>query len=82
MIIKFAIPSDSHKDRIIKFSIPIPITLAGSKLLWKLVPKRIRKFAPCVKDAVKALKQFRRHNGRWNIIDVYSPDGSHVVIRV
>ena len=42
-----------------------------------------REDKPIAADLVKAMKEFKRENGSWNLVEVDTADGStHVLIRV
>ena len=69
-----------------RFSIPVPLSLAGSRLLWKFAAKHagpdaanMMQFAP---EMIKALRSYARKHDHFCLVDVSTHEGDHVRITV
>ena len=68
------------------FSIPIPLSLAGSRMILKLASKyggsEVNKYAPMAHGMVRELRRYVRENGHFTMVDVESADGTVVKITI
>ena len=63
--------------------LPIPLWMARFSFIWKHLPEPSRQYAAIAPELVKALRQYKRENGSWNLVEVHTADGeANVVIRV
>ena len=67
-------------------SIPVPLSLAGSKLLLSLAAKngdqQAAEYAPFAADMVRELREYVRRNGHFMLVDVECQNGDIVKIKV
>ena len=67
-------------------SFPVPLSLAGSKLLLSLAAKngdpQAAEYAPYAADIVRELREYVRRNGHFMLVDVESQNGDIVKIKV
>ncbi len=72
---------DGRKD--FHLNLPVPLFMAGWSFIWKHLPKESRQYADIAPQLVKALRQYKRENGSWNLVEVHTADGrTRVTIRV
>ena len=82
MRIRICAPRE-NKPGNFRLNLPVPLWIARFSFIWKHLPAESRKFEPIAAELVKALKDFKRENGSWNLVEVDKADGStHVMIRV
>ena len=69
-----------------RFTLPVPLSLAGSRLVWSLVAKygneEAAAIAPFAADMIQELRQYVRENGHFTLVDIQSHDGGIVKITV
>ena len=70
-----------------KFNIPVPLSLAGSKFIWKMVARanggqEAAKYAPFAAEIVRELRSYVRRNGHFTLVDVEDSEGDRVTITV
>ena len=67
-------------------SLPVPLTLAGSRFLWKMIANSDNPGADAAAvfgpEMIKELRSFVRRNGHFVLVDVESSDGEIVKIKV
>ena len=67
-------------------SFPVPLSLAGSKLLLSLAAKngepQAAEYAPYAADIVRELREYVRRNGHFMLVDVERQNGDIVKIKV
>ena len=67
-------------------SLPVPLSLVGSKLLLGLAAKngdpQAAEYAPFAADMVRELRDYVRRNGHFMLVDVEYHNGDIVKIRV
>ena len=67
-------------------SIPVPLCLARSGILWRIVEKYggqdVADYAPLAREMVCELRRYVRKHGHFCIIEVRSHDGDHIKITV
>ena len=67
-------------------SFPVPLSLAGSKLLLSLAAKngnpQAAEYAPYAADIVRELRDYVRRNGHFMLVDVEYLNGDFVKIKV
>ena len=67
-------------------SMPFPLSIAGSRLVLKLIAKHAgpeaAKYAPFAADMVRELRSYVRRNGHFVLVDVEDHDGDIVKITV
>ena len=69
-----------------RFSIPVPLSLAGSRFVWRMVAKynggQTTDLAPYAADIARELRSYVRRNGHFTLVDVQSSEGDTVKITV
>lgn len=81
MRIKVVAPrEDSGKS--FRLFLPVPLGIASWSFIWRFLPEQSRIYAPIAKDLVRALRQYKRENGSWNLVEVNTTDGTRINIRV
>ncbi len=80
MTIRINAPKDDGEKRI-KLFFPVPLALLNIPFIWRFLPAEQRQYQGIAGDIVKALKEFRRENGPWNLVEVDSEDAK-VLIRI
>ena len=67
-------------------TLPVPLSLAGSRFVWALVAKHGNEeaaaIAPFAAEMVQELRKYVRKNGHFILVDVQSADGDIVKITV
>ena len=67
-------------------SLPVPLSLVGSKLLLGLAAKngdpQTAEYAPYAADIVRELREYVRRNGHFMLVDVERQNGDIVKIKV
>ncbi len=81
MRISINVPKEDSDGRFRMF-LPIPLGLLKMKFLWRHMPPEEQKYAAIAGELVKALRQYKRENGPWDLVEVHSHDGGDVRIRV
>ena len=82
MKIRIRAPRENGKGNFRLF-LPVPLGLAKCRFIWKHLPQEQRFWADIAPHVVEALKQYKRENGSWNLVEVHSADdGTDVVIRI
>ena len=56
--------------------LPVPLGIARWRLIWRFLPEEARLYAPVAAELVRALKQYKRENGSWNLVEVNTADGN------
>jgi len=79
MIVKINAPRDNGKR--IRLFFPVPLWLARMKFIWKFVPPEGRQYAEMAPEMIRALQDYKRMYGPWNLVEVDSKD-AHVLIRI
>ena len=71
------------------FSIPVPLALAGSRFIWRMLEKMngygcsgIMEYAPYAHEIVRELRRYVRRNGHFTLVDVEDSEGDRVTITV
>ncbi|MBR5730783.1 MAG: hypothetical protein IKX89_02400 [Firmicutes bacterium] len=68
------------------FTLPVPLSLAGSRFVWSLVAKygseEAAAIAPFAAGMVHELRRYVRENGHFTMVDVQSSDGDIIKITV
>ena len=81
MRISVVAPRDESQKNFRLF-LPVPLWIARWHFIWRFLPEESQKYAPIAKDLVRAMREYKRANGSWNLIEVDSTDGTRVRIRV
>ncbi len=55
--------------------LPVPLGIARWRFIWRFLPQEARQFAPFAAELVRALKQYKREHGSWNLVEVNRADG-------
>ena len=62
---------------------PGPLGIARWRVIWRFLPEEARLYAPVAAELVRALKQYKREYGSWNLVEVKTADGkTHVEIKI
>lgn len=69
-------------DKRFRLFLPVPLWIARWRFIWKFLPEPSRQYEPVAKELVRALKQYKRENGSWDLVEVNTTDGTRVRIRV
>ena len=69
-------------DKCFRLFLPVPLGIAGWSFIWRFLPEQSRMYAPIAKELVRALRQYKRENGSWNLVEVNTTDGTQISIRV
>ena len=68
------------------FSLPLPLVMLKSRLLWNLIEKHsdkdVSQYAPIARAACGALADYVRTHGHFVLVDVQSAGGEFVKIVV
>ncbi len=81
MRIKVVTPRENGK--VFRLRLPVPLFLAGWSFIWKHLPPQSRQYAAIAPQLVRAMRQYKRTYGSWNLVEVETADKStNVVIRV
>ena len=76
-------PREDKPGRRFRLYLPVPLSLLGWRFIWKHLPEQSRMYAPIASDLVRALKEYRRKYGSWNLVEVHTADDdTHVRIRI
>lgn len=82
MRIRICAPRENGKGNF-RLLLPVPLGIAKWNFIWKHVPEEQRIYAGMASQLVKALKQYKRENGSWNLVEVHrAEDNTHVTIRI
>ncbi len=76
---------DSRKDEgegRFRLFLPVPLGLLNIPFVWRFLPPEQKQYQTIAGEIVKALRDFKKKNGSWDLVDVHSADGDVVVIRV
>ncbi len=66
-----------------RFYLPVPLGIARWRFIWRFLPEEARRYAPVAAELVRALKQYKREHGSWNLVEVNRADGkTRVEIRI
>lgn len=69
-----------------KISIPVPLVLAGTPLVLRLVSRyggeEAAKYVPYAGEIIKELRSYVARNGHFTLVDVETSDGTWVKITV
>ena len=67
-------------------SLPVPLSLAGSRLLWRAATKKggagAEEAAAIGPEMVRELRRYVRRNGHFVLVDIESHDGEIIKISV
>ena len=77
MRIRISAPKDNGKR--FHLYLPVPLFVARWGFIWKHLPEPSRQYAPVASKVVSALKEYKRQNGSWNLVEVQTADGSTTV---
>lgn len=70
-------------DKQFRLFLPVPIGIVRWRFIWRFLPEEARRYAPVAAELVRALKQYKRENGSWNLVEVNRADGkTRVEIKV
>ena len=72
-------PRDNNKR--FRLFLPVPLWFARLRFIWRFLPEDIRMYEPAAKEIIRILKEYRRQNGSWNLVEVDSQD-THIRIRI
>lgn len=72
-------PRDNNKR--FRLFLPVPLWFARFSFIWRIIPEDIRMYEPAAKEIIRILKEYRRQNGPWNLVEVDSKD-THIRIRI
>ncbi|MBQ9890535.1 MAG: hypothetical protein IJM39_03915 [Firmicutes bacterium] len=68
------------------FSLPVPLVMLRSRLLWSIVEKHggeeAAQYAPMARAMMRELSAYVRTHGHFTLVDVESADGETVKITV
>ena len=82
MRITISAPKESGKGRF-NLNLAFPLALVGWRFIWKHLPQESRQYAVIAPQMAKALCEYKRENGSWNLVEVQTADGeAKVLIRV
>ena len=82
MRVSIRAPRENRKGYF-RLNLWVPLGIAGWRFIWRFVPEEAKPYTAITAEVVRALKEFKRENGPWNLVEVDSPDNNtHVVIRV
>ena len=72
-----------ENGKVFRLRLPVPLFLASWSFIWKHLPPESIQFADVAPQLVKALRQYKRTYGSWNLVEVETADNrTKVVIRV
>ena len=72
-----------NTDKTFRLFLPVPLGIARWRFIWRFLPEGARLYAPVADKLVRALKQYKRENGSWNLVEVNTADGkTRVEIKV
>ena len=81
MRINVVAPRENGKT--FRLHLPVPLFMAGWSFIWKHLPPESRQYAQIAPDLVRAMRQYKRQNGSWNLVEVETADKrTKVFIRV
>ena len=70
-------------DKQFRLFLPVPLGIARWRFIWRFLPEEARRYAPVAAELVRALKQYKREHGSWNLVEVNRADGkTRVEIKV
>ena len=81
MTIKINAKKDEGEGRI-KLHFPVPLVLLNLGFVWNHLPPEQKKYKPIAKELVRALKEYKRQNGSWDLVNVQTAEGDEVRIRI
>jgi len=81
MTIKINVPKEEGEGRM-RFTLPVPLGLLNIPFIWRFLPPEQQKYQSMARELVKALKQFKKQNGSWNLVEVDSKEEGLVRIRI
>lgn len=82
MRISIRAPRENGKGTFRLF-LPVPLWIARCGFIWKYLPEEQRYWAGMARELVRALKEYKRQNGSWNLVEVQrAEDNTHVTIRI
>ena len=81
MTIKINAKKDEGEGRI-KLHFPVPLVLLNLGFVWNHLPPEQKQYKPIAKELVRALKEYKRQNGSWDLVNVQTAEGDEVRIRI
>jgi len=82
MRIRICAPRENGKGNFRLF-LPVPLGIAKWRFIWNHLPAEQRIWADLAPALVDAIRQYKRENGSWDLVEVHCPkDNTHVTIRV
>lgn len=80
MTIRVDTPKENGNGRFRLF-LPVPLGLLSTRFALNFIPREYRQYSGAAHALVRALKEYKRLNGSWNLVEVESGD-THVLIRI
>ena len=69
-----------------RITLPVPLSLMRSRLLWLIAEKRggedAARYYPAAQDIYRELTSYVRAHGHFTMVDVHTADGEHVKIDI
>ena len=82
MRIQISAPKDSGNGRF-NLNFAFPLALLRWRFVWKHLPEGSRQYAVIAPQMMRALRQYKKENGSWNLVEVQTADKeTRVLIRV
>ncbi|MBR2281373.1 MAG: hypothetical protein IJ863_01985 [Spirochaetales bacterium] len=81
MRIRINEPKENGSRRF-RLNLPVPLGLLNLPLTWRFLPPEQKQYQPIAKALVKALKEYRKENGSWNLVEVHTHDNQDIIIRI
>ena len=79
MRISIDAPKDDNKR--FRLFLPVPLWFARFRFIWRILPEDIRMYEPAATEIIRILKEYKRQNGPWDLVEVDSKD-THIRIRI
>ena len=70
------VASREEAGRQFRLCLPVPLGIARWRFIWRFLPEEAGRYAPAAAKLVRALKQYKRENGSWNLVEVNAADGN------
>ena len=80
---RISIDAPKENNGRFRLNLPVPLWICRFGFIWKHLPKESQQFAPIASEVVKALKDYKKENGSWNLVEVQTADNeTQVLVRV
>lgn len=81
MKIRVFSPKDDQK-KAFRLYLPIPLGILKWRVIWKYAPEETKPYLEFANVLVDAMKEYKRANGGWDLVDISTSDGTKVNIRI